>query len=145
MVGTAIVIDSEWGYRDGRRDCETAIEPIILCARKLPSCEDFSFWRLDDRLARFVGDNSDAVFVAHSATAEMKFLLRMGISLPPYWFDTLVAHRFVQNQPGRLEASLVAALNAAGLSSLIPHNKEAIRNQILNLAFGDADIPAIES
>jgi DNA polymerase I len=139
----AVVVDTEWGFRDGRVDCETAFEPVVLCARVLPSGKDFSFPGRDDRLSAFVAAHRDHLWVAHSAVAELKYLLRLGIPLPAHWFCTMTAFRAVNNRPGYLSASLVDALNASGLSHLVPLNKDEIRNKILTLAFTPADIPAI--
>ena len=74
----------------GRRDCESALEPVIRCARLLPSGMDFSLRGRDDRFASFVDTHHDRMFVAHSATAAMKYLIRLGIEPPVSRFDTVM-------------------------------------------------------
>jgi DNA polymerase I len=142
-MAAAVTLDTEWAFQGGRLDCETAFAPVILCAKVLPSGEDFSFLGRDPRLAAFVAAHRDHVFVAHSATAEMKFLIRQGIALPPRWFCTMTAFRSVMNKPGYLSASLAEALNVMGLAHLVPLNKEEIRNKILHIQFTDLDLPEI--
>lgn len=142
-MNAAVAVDTEWGYRDGRRDCESALEPVVLCARVLPSGKEYSFRGRDGGLEAFVADHADDLWVAHSATAEMKYLLRLGIRLPSRWFCTMTAYRHLYNAPGQRDSSLVAALTAARLESLIPFNKTEIREQILELKFADADIASI--
>ncbi|QEL13885.1 DNA polymerase [Limnoglobus roseus] len=137
-----IVLDTEWGYRDGRRDCETAWEPVVLCAR-VAGGDAHHFWGGDLRLRAFLDAHPDHTFVAHSATAEIKYLLRLGIPVPAKWFDTMVAFRVTHNQPGRLNASLVTALNSTGLSHLVPLDKDELRERIVELKFTDADRPRI--
>lgn len=139
----ALAIDCEWGYHQGRLNCETAFQPVILCARKLSTGEEFSFGPGDRRLASFVAAHHDHVFVAHNVVSEMKYLSRAGVPLPPLWWDTLVGFKAVHNRPGFLSASLVTALTASGLSHLIPINKTAIRDKILALDFTPADLPEI--
>jgi DNA polymerase I-like protein with 3'-5' exonuclease and polymerase domains len=138
----AVVVDSEWGYRDGRLGRESAFEPVVFCAR----AEGRSFHFLGTeghRLRRFVDRHRDHRWVAHSVTAEQRYLLRLGIPLPERWWDTMIGHRIENNRPGFLDASLIAALVAAGLSHLIPAEKEEIRDSILHLRFTDTDIPRI--
>jgi DNA polymerase I-like protein with 3'-5' exonuclease and polymerase domains len=139
-----VVLDTEWGFRGRRRDCETAFEPVILCA--LANGESYHFWGSEgDRLAAFVESHRHATWVAHSATAEMKYLLRLGIELPENWFDTMVAFRVTHNRPGRLNADLVTALTTMGLSHLVPLDKDELRERIVDLAFTDADRPTIRA
>ncbi len=135
----AVVIDTEWGFRDGRLDCESAWEPVVLCARLLPSNRDYSFWGRDNRLNSFVRDHCNHVFVAHAATAEMKYLLRLGVELPERWFCTMTGFRAACNKPGFINGSLLSALAATGLGHLTPANKEEIRNRILHLKFDAAN------
>ena len=82
------------------------------------------FWGRDHGLADFFRDRGDDLFVAHSAVAEMKYLLRLGIPLPTRWFDTFVARRCVSNGPNKLEAGLTQALHELGLPHLAPIIKE---------------------
>lgn len=138
IVVRVLVVDTEWGYRDGRLGCETAFEPVVLCAHELESGEDFHFWGEDHRLASFVAAHAGHLWVAHSATAEMKFLLRQGITPPPSWFCTMTAFRAAYNRPGHLNASLLDALAATGLSHLAPTEKMVIRDRILHLRFDAA-------
>ena len=141
----AVVIDAEWGFEGGRLDCETAFMPVVLCAWDLGADRAFSFPGRDGRhaLAQFVEDRRDHVFVAHAATAEMKYLLRMQIRPPEKWFCTMTAFRHTHNRPGYLESSLVASLIRTGLGALVPTDKNDIRERILRLSFTDADFPAI--
>ncbi|VTR94313.1 dna polymerase i : DNA polymerase, putative OS=Pelobacter carbinolicus (strain DSM 2380 / Gra Bd 1) GN=Pcar_0797 PE=4 SV=1: DNA_pol_A [Gemmata massiliana] len=138
-----IVIDSEWGYTDRRIGCESAFMPVVLCAQVLGG-ECHVFWARDrHRLAEFLVRYRDAYWVAHSATAEMKYLLRVGLQPPEKWWDTMVGYRVAANRSGYLSAALVDALGASGLADLIPPNKNEMREAILNLQFAPEDEPAI--
>jgi DNA polymerase I-like protein with 3'-5' exonuclease and polymerase domains len=133
--GEIWVIDTEWGYRDNRVGEESAWTPVALCAVGLHSRGRHCFWGRDPRLSDFFADHASDLFVAHSATAEMKFLLRLDINLPPRWFDTMVAWRYCENRPGHLDAGLVDALHGIGGPSISVASKEALRERILNLNF----------
>lgn len=86
-------VDCEWGFKDRRVDCETAWVPVVFCAVGHHSKERHAFWRGDDRLAVFISSHAADQFVSHVNTAEMKFLIRLGIELPKRWFDTHAAWR----------------------------------------------------
>src|SRR4051812_35814519 len=89
------VIDTEWGFRDGRIGQESAWVPVVLCLVGLRSGRRLSFWGRDPGLWAFFLEHSPDVFVAHYCIAEMKYLLRLGIPLPERWFDTFVAWRYL--------------------------------------------------
>ena len=83
MTGAEIwSIDTEFGFHDGRLDCESAWEPVCLCLVGLLSGERIAFWGWDHRLPAFFREHADDLYVAHYAIAEMKFLSRRGIPLP---------------------------------------------------------------
>lgn len=128
-------IDTEWAFHDGRLDQESAFEPVVFCAVGMQSGTRLHFWSRDDRLAEFIAAAAEDIFVAHSATAEMKYLLRLGIPLPHRWFDTFVAFRVITNRPNHLEAGLTVALHQLGLPHLAPAEKEELRRRIVNLEF----------
>src|SRR5688572_3988817 len=111
-------VDSEWGFRGDRVDQESAWEPVVLCLVGLRSGRRLSFWGRDPGLRAFFRDHVGDVFVAHYAVAEMKYLLRHGVPLPPNWFDTFVGFRYRTNRPGNLEAGLAPALQRLGLPGL---------------------------
>src|SRR5262245_29602495 len=109
------LIDTEWGFHDERIDQESAWEPVGLCVVGLRSGHRLHFWGRHPALRTFFSDHTDDLFVSHNAVAEMKYLLRLNISLPPHWFDTFVAWRYLTNRPGYLEAGLAPALLRLGL------------------------------
>lgn len=140
---TAIVIDAEWGYRGGRVGWESVWVPVVLCALVIFSGREYIFLpgRDDSHLADFLSENKGSVWVAHSVTAEMKYLLRQGMPIPDQWYDTMLAERWLTNSPRRLEVGLVKALKRRGLPHLAPLEKNEIRRKILHLDFnhGDSD------
>src|SRR4051794_1373138 len=113
-------VDTEWSFRDGRTDQESAWEPVVLCLVSLRSGRRLSFWGRHPGLRAFFIDHADDLFVAHNCVAEMKYLLRLDVPLPARWFDTFVGWRRLANKPGCLEASLSVALHRLGLPHLAP-------------------------
>jgi hypothetical protein len=128
-------LDTEWGFRDGRVEEESAWEPVTLCLVGLRSGRRLSFQGRDPGLRPFFGSHGDDLYVAHYAVAEMKYLLRFGIPLPPRWFDTFVAWRYLTNRPGNIEAGLAPALVSLGLPALAPAEKKELQQKILHLRF----------
>jgi DNA polymerase I-like protein with 3'-5' exonuclease and polymerase domains len=133
-------IDTEWGFRDGRLDHESAFEPVVTCLVGLRSERRHDFWARDPRLGTFFRDHAADLFVAHYAVAEMKYLRRLGIELPAHWFDSFVAWRHITNRPNNLEAGLSVALHRLGLPSLAPAEKKELQLKIARLEF-DPDSP----
>jgi hypothetical protein len=129
-------VDTEWGFRDGRIESESAWEPVVLCLVGLRTGRRHSFWGRDPRLPAFFRDRAGDLFVAHFAVAEMKYLLRLNVPLPARWFDTFVGWRRLTNRPRHLEAGLSAALHRLGLPHLAPAVKDELRQRILRLEFG---------
>lgn len=134
-------IDTEWGFRDGRVDQESAWVPVVLCLVGLCSKQRLYFWGDDPGLRAFFQEHSDDIFIAHYAVAEMKYLLRLGVPLPKRWVDTFVAWRYRTNAPGIPEAGLSAALSRLQLPHLCATEKTELQQQILYLRF-DPDEPA---
>ena len=141
MARPIIVIDTEWGFRDGRIDCETSFEPVVLCAQIMKG-DSFTFWGRDHRLFDFVHAHQDHLWVAHNAVAEMKYMLRLGIQPPPFWFDTHTAFRFLSNRPGYIRSKLADMLTILGLAHFIPPEKAAMQQKILHLQHAQDD-PAV--
>jgi DNA polymerase I-like protein with 3'-5' exonuclease and polymerase domains len=139
--GEVWAVDSEWGFRGGRVDQESAWEPVVLCLVGLRSRARHSFWGRNPALREFFRDHAGDLFVAHYAVAEMKYLFRHGVPLPARWFDTHVAWRYLTNEPRHLEAGLAHALQRLGLPGLAPAEKRELQQQILHLRF-DPDGPA---
>jgi hypothetical protein len=133
-------VDTEWGYREGRVDQESAWQPVVLCLVGLRSGRRLFYWGRDPNLHAFFRTHTDDLFVAHYAVAEMKYLLRLGIPLPAHWFDTYVAWRYLTNRPGNLEAGLAPALLRLELPGLPPAEKKELQQKILYLRF-DPDHP----
>ena len=107
-------VDCEWGFRDGRIDRESAFVPVVF----RPWAENRASGDRsggDNGLETFIDNCEGDLFVSHNIVAEMKFLLRLGIALPRRWFDTYAAFRAIRNEPGVIEAGLVAALVGLGL------------------------------
>ncbi len=132
-------LDSEWGFRSGRVDCESAWEPVCLCAVELHCGKRVHFVGRDSRLSGFFIDHAHDLFLAHYAIAEMKYLLRLGVMLPAQWYDTFVAERLLTNAPGLPEAGLSASLIRRGLPHLAPAEKHDLQQQILHLRFNPND------
>jgi DNA polymerase-1 len=128
-------VDTEWGFRAGRLDHESAWEPVVLCLVGLCSGRRLYFWGRDPRLSTFFRDHAGDLFVAHYAIAEMKYLIRLGIPLPARWFDTFVAWRYFTNRPNNPEAGLSAALHQLGLPRLAPAEKKELQRKIVELRF----------
>jgi DNA polymerase I-like protein with 3'-5' exonuclease and polymerase domains len=105
-------IDTEYGWRGGE-ECESAFVPVVFCAVEVQTGERRAFWGRDSRLSRFVRDCDGDLFVSHNLIAEAKYLLRLGITPPAHWFDTMLAWRYVTNAeqvpPFGLQAALVKA------------------------------------
>ncbi len=137
--GEVWAVDSEWGFRGGRVDHESAWEPVALCVVGLRSGARASFWGRDPALCDFIRDHADDLYVAHYAAAEMKYLLRHGVALPARWFDTFVAWRYLTNRPGHLEAGLAEALVQLGLPGLAPAQKRGLQQNLLHLRFDPAN------
>jgi DNA polymerase-1 len=128
-------VDTEWGFRAGRLDQESAWEPVVLCLVGLCSGRRLQFWGRDLRLATFFRDHAGDLFVAHYAVAEMKYLIRLGIPLPVRWFDTFVAWRYITNRPKNREAGLSAALHQLELPYRAPAEKRELQRKIVELRF----------
>src|SRR4051812_3204236 len=120
------VIDTEWGFRDGRVDRESAWEAVVLCLVGRHSGRRLSFWGNDPALRTFFREHANDLFIAHYTVAELKYLLRLGIPLPARWFDTFVAWRCLTNRPNSLEAGLTSALVRMGLPGLAPAEKKEL-------------------
>ena len=132
------LFDTEFCFRDGRKDWESKWEPVVACLVGLRSGHRLSFWGRDARLRDFFREHNDDIFVAHNATAEMKYLLRLGVPLPPRWFDTMVGWRYATNRPrkkGDLGCGLVAYLHVLGQPHLSPEVKKDLQDDILHLRF----------
>jgi DNA polymerase I-like protein with 3'-5' exonuclease and polymerase domains len=131
------LIDTEWGFHDGRIDCESAFEPVVFCAVARESGKRFSFWGRKEapRLRRFLQEHADDVFVAHNLIAEAQYLLRLGLPLPARWHDTMVGERWLRNRPNYDSVALVNVLHRMGLPHLAPEEKDELRERILHLRF----------
>ena len=136
---TIWLVDCEWGYSAGRVGMETAFEPVVFCAQKYRSMERYSFWGRDHGLKHFIEDHQNDLFMSHNNVAEMKYLLRQGVVLPPSWWDTMVGYRVRYNRPGYPDISLIGALTQFGLPHISTVQKTNLRDQILNLQFNQAD------
>jgi DNA polymerase I len=132
-------IDTEFGYQNGRLDCESAWRAVCLCALGLHSGERVSFWGPDPELLAWFRQHRDDQFVTHFASAEMKYLIRLGIPLPDRWYDTYIGWRRVTNRPGLPAAGLSAALHQAGLPHLAPALKRELQERIARLEFDPED------
>ena len=133
-------VDTEWGFREGLVDHESAFRPVVFCVVRFRGDARLAFWGCDPQLRQFLAENPDALFVAHNATAEMKYILRIGAPIPGNWYDTMVAERHHTNQPNPERVSLSASLHRRGLPHLAPQVKEELRQRILHLQF-DPDDP----
>jgi DNA polymerase I-like protein with 3'-5' exonuclease and polymerase domains len=133
-------VDSEWGYRDGRIGWESCWQPVVFCAVGLHSGRRFHFLGRDPALREFIRGEAGSLFVCHAAAAEMAYLLRLGIDLPPRWYCTFTAYRVWSNSSDRHPAGLTEALEHFNLSHMVPGAKKALQKKIANLAF-DRDDP----
>ena len=128
-------IDTEFGYQNGRLDCESAWRPICLCGVDLHSGEQVTFWGEDPNLRSWFQAHTADRFIAHYAVAEMKYLIRLGVPLPARWFDSYVGWRRFSNQPGLPAAGLPAALHQAGLPHVGYADKQDLRSRLARLEF----------
>jgi DNA polymerase I-like protein with 3'-5' exonuclease and polymerase domains len=127
-------IDTEFGFRGGD-EYEAAFVPVIFCAHEVHTGEQHSFWGRDEQLAQFIREHLDDLFVSHNLIAEAKYLLRLGIALPPHWFDTMLAWRFVTNKQEVPPFGLSEVLVALGISHPYGAEKERLQEWIGGLGF----------
>jgi DNA polymerase I-like protein with 3'-5' exonuclease and polymerase domains len=103
-------VDSEYGWHGGG-ECESAFVPVLFTAVDAETGRWHAFWSRDKKLSQFIRDHEGDLFLSHNLIAEAKYLLRLGITPPTRWFDTMLAWRFRTNaevvQPFGLSAVLV--------------------------------------
>src|SRR5262245_8047887 len=103
-------------------------EPVTFCALGLRSGRRLSFWRRDGRLRDFLRDHRDDLFIAHNAIAEMKYLLRLNMLVPPRWFDTMFGWQWLKNRPKYPHQGLTDCLHKIGAPHLPPLVKDQLRD-----------------
>lgn len=141
MNRLVVIVDTEWGYRGDKVGHESAWVAVVFCALVLLSGQELAFLpgRDDNSLRAFLAEHRESLFVSHSAPAEMKYLLRLGLPVPKHWHDTLVAERWLTNQPVRPKVGLASALERRNLGHFVWTDKSEFRDKILNLDFEPDD------
>ena len=141
-------VDSEWGYSHGHSDPRSHWVPkvstwcpVVFCTVGLHSGRRLYFWGNDPRLAQFIIDHQNDLFVSHFVVAEMSYLIRLHIPLPSRWFCTFAGWRRLTNSSERTGASLLAMLQGLGLPHRLPGHKSELQQKILQLNF-DPSNPA---
>jgi DNA polymerase I-like protein with 3'-5' exonuclease and polymerase domains len=135
-----VSIDSEYGFRGGD-ERESAFVPVIFCAVEVQTGERHAFWGRDRRLSSFIRDHAEDLFVSHSLLAEAKYLLRIGVTPPSRWWDSMLAWRYVTNSEVVQPFGLLAALVKLGLPySHSEEEKGELQRRIGCLEF-DVDSP----
>ena len=127
--------DTEFGWAPGRQGWESAWRPIVACFEDVDTGERVHFWGRDRRLGEWLDDHRDDLFNVHYSIAEMTYLLRLGIELPPHWFDTFVAWRAITNRPKYPRAGLDAVLGFLGRPDAIHPQKKKLQKKLGGLDF----------
>jgi DNA polymerase I-like protein with 3'-5' exonuclease and polymerase domains len=126
-------VDAEWGWRHGDV-CPSGFTPLIFCGTCLETNESFHAWGRDPRLAHFIRDHADDLFVSHNMVSEVLYLHRVGVRPPTRWFCTMCAYRYLTNTERVARYNLVEAVLKSGL----PHSrggeeKEAMQKRLKDL------------
>jgi DNA polymerase I-like protein with 3'-5' exonuclease and polymerase domains len=136
----ALAIDTESGFRGGA-EVESAFVPVVFCAVDTTTGERYPFWGRDPNLAAFIDAHRGDLFLAHNLIAEAKYLIRLGITPPACWFDTMLARRYVSNAEVVKSYNLLDTLIELGEPYGYAKEKEDLAERIGRLEF-DPDDPA---
>jgi DNA polymerase I-like protein with 3'-5' exonuclease and polymerase domains len=132
---STFVIDAEYGHRGGA-EYPSAFEPVVFCAIDLDTGERLSFHGRDPRLARFINHHRNDLFISHNLVAEVMYLLRLGITPPTRWFDTMLGWRYVTNtRPPVPSFKLEKILVETGIPHRYAGEKDRLQDWIGNLEF----------
>jgi DNA polymerase I-like protein with 3'-5' exonuclease and polymerase domains len=131
-------VDAEYGFGGGAEH-ESAFVPVVFCAVNALTAERHAFWGRDPRLAQFLRGHAADLFVSHNLIAEAKYLLRLGVTPPARWFDTMLAWRYVSNAEVAPQYGLEAALTQLGLPHAFAGEKDTLRERIGRLDFDAGD------
>jgi DNA polymerase I-like protein with 3'-5' exonuclease and polymerase domains len=105
----SLFVDSEYGWKGADR-CASAFVPVQFGSVNLNTDERRSFFGRHQALSRFIDDHRHDLFVSHNLIAEATYLLRLGITPPTNWWDTMLGFRYLTNaevvQPYALESVL---------------------------------------
>src|SRR5262249_20671198 len=154
---STVPVDSEFGY-DGAEVPDRFV-PVVFCATVAETGEQYHFWGADPRLAGFIREHADDLFVSHNLIAETKYLSLLGITPPPRWFDTMLAYRYVKNEKPHDKYDLLTAAVKLGLPVHVTASEKKElqdwighlefdpgspddRRKILNYCFGDVAVGA---
>jgi DNA polymerase I-like protein with 3'-5' exonuclease and polymerase domains len=133
--GRAWSFDTEFGWAPDKQGWESAWRPIVACFEDVDTGERVHFWGRDRALGEWLHEHRDDLFNVHYAVAEMTYLLRLGIELPQYWFDTFVAWRAITNRPKCPRAGLGDVLGYLGQPGAAHPTKKAMQKKLGTLAF----------
>jgi DNA polymerase I-like protein with 3'-5' exonuclease and polymerase domains len=136
----ALAVDAEFGFRGGA-EVESAFVPVVFCAVDTITGERHPFWGRDPDLAPFIDAHRGDLFIAHNLIAEAKYLLRLGITPPARWFDTMLARRYDSNAEVVKDYGLLDTLVKMGEPYGYADEKEDLAKRIGRLEF-DPDDPA---
>jgi hypothetical protein len=134
MTTTRWSIDTEYGWR-GDDGCESCFTPVVLCLTSLDTDERHAFWGRDGRLSTFIRHHSQDLFISYNLVAEVKYLLRLGVSPPRRWWDCMLAFRFVTNAGVVVPFGLEDALKAYGIPHAFMAEKDELQKWIGELRF----------
>jgi hypothetical protein len=132
-------VDTEYGFR-GEAECESGFVPILFCGLCLETGERVSFWGRDPGLSDFIEGHRHDLFVSHNLMAEVKYLLRLHITPPESWWDTMVGFRYVTNAQAVVRFGLVKALARFGIPYALTDEKEELQQRLGSVSI-DADSP----
>jgi DNA polymerase I-like protein with 3'-5' exonuclease and polymerase domains len=135
-----LAVDSEFGFQGGA-EVESAFVPVVYCAVDTTTGERYPFWGRDPNLAAFIDAHRGDLFIAHNLIAEAKYLLRLGITPPACWFDTMLAWRYVSNAEVVKSYNLLDTLIELDEPYGYAEEKEDLAKRIGRLEF-DPDDPA---
>jgi DNA polymerase I-like protein with 3'-5' exonuclease and polymerase domains len=134
----ALAIDTENGFRGGA-EYESAFVPVVFCAVDTTTGERYAFWGRDPNLAPFIDAHRGDLFIAHNLIAEAKYLLRLGITPPACWFDSMLAWRYVSNAEVVKSYNLLDTLIQLGEPYGYAAEKEDLQDRIGRLEFDPGD------
>jgi DNA polymerase I-like protein with 3'-5' exonuclease and polymerase domains len=127
-------VDTEYGW-SGAAECESGFVPVVFCAVCLETDERYSAWGRDPGLASFIREHARDLFISHNLIAEAKYLLRLGITPPGSWWDTMLGWRFVSNAEKVPRFGLLDVLNKLGLPYAFGGEKEGLQEWVGELRF----------
>jgi DNA polymerase I-like protein with 3'-5' exonuclease and polymerase domains len=132
--------DTEYGFVGGVEMPSTFV-PVVACFVDAVTGQLVAFWGHDPRLATWLCDHQDDLFLSHGLTAEARYLLNLGVKPPTRWWDSMFAFRYVTNGEFVKPYNLLASCAELKLPVTVSKpEKEQLQEWIATLQF-DPDCP----